>query len=64
MGQIYYTTNLNTWSQLPGTLANLISGNFDGTGGDDLAGLNDSGSRFYTKNLSTWAQIPGKLAPY
>ncbi len=60
-GNIYYTTDLSSWTQIPGTLKSLTVGDFNNDGKDDLAGLNGSGSIFYTTNLNTWTQIPGAL---
>ncbi|MFZ1641600.1 MAG: FG-GAP-like repeat-containing protein [Candidatus Contendobacter sp.] len=61
-GQIYYTANLSTWTQIPGGLAQLQVGDFNGDAKADLAGLASNGSIWYTANLSTWTQVPGGLA--
>ncbi|MFZ1643213.1 MAG: FG-GAP-like repeat-containing protein, partial [Candidatus Contendobacter sp.] len=61
-GQIYYTPDLNTWVNIPGQLAQLQVGHFNGDGQADLAGLASNGSIWYTTNLSTWTQVPGGLA--
>jgi len=38
-GNVYYTTNLSTWRNIPGTLSKIVVGDFDGDGkADDLAG--------------------------
>jgi hypothetical protein len=60
-GAIYYTTDLQTWTQIPGVLSQLVVGDFDGNGFSDLAGLTSVGTIYYTTNLSNWAQIPGVL---
>ena len=61
-GQIYYTLDLNTWVNIPGQLAQLQVGHFNGDGQADLAGLANNGSIWYTTDLSTWTQVPGGLA--
>lgn len=62
-GSIYYTTNLSTWTQIPGMLNQLVVGDFDGDGKlDDLAGLTSVGTIYYTTDLQTWTQIPGVLS--
>ena len=58
---VFYSTDLSTWTQVPGALKSLMVGAFNNDGMDDLAGLNDTGSIFYTTNLNTWTQIPGAL---
>ena len=60
--ELFYTTNLNTWNQIPGTLKSLSVGDFNNDGKDDLAGLNSAGLIYYTTDLSTWIQVPGTLA--
>jgi C1A family cysteine protease len=63
-GAAYYTTNLGTWSAIPGsmTFSSLVVGDFNNDGVDDLAGLTTGGSVYYTTNLSTWTNIPGTMA--
>ena len=58
---VFYSTDLSTWTQIPGTLKSLTVGDFNHDGKDDLAGLNDTGSIFYTTNLNTWNMVPGAL---
>ena len=58
-GTIYYTTNLSTWTQIPGMLSQLVVGDFNRNGVSDLAGLASDGGIWVTTDLSTWAQIPG-----
>lgn len=61
-GQIWYSTNLSTWGNVPGTLTTLLSANFTPGGAAGLVGLTNTGQIFYTTNLTTWNQIPGTLA--
>ena len=60
-GQIFYSTNLATWTNIPGALSKLVAGDFNGDGKADLAGLTGAGQVFYSTNLSTWRNIPGQL---
>ncbi len=58
-GTIWVSTDLAAFQQVPGmTLVHLVSGNFNGDGTADLAGLNWNGSLYFTTNLSTWNNIP------
>ncbi len=61
-GNVYYTKNLSSWTPIAGSLATLISGDFNGDGSVDLAGLSESGLVFYTINLTSWQNIPGVLS--
>jgi hypothetical protein len=36
----------------------LITGDLDGDGDDDIAGVNANGKIWYTTNLNTWNNIP------
>ncbi len=60
-GQIFYTTDLATWTNIPGGLTSLVVGDFDNDGTDDLAGLN-GGRIYYTTDLATWTRIPDQLS--
>ena len=60
-GTVFYTTDLQTMTQIPGVLEQLVSGDFNGDGQSDLAGLTSDGKIYYTTNRLTWAQIPGSL---
>jgi len=60
--QIYYTTDLQNWVNIPGVLAQRVVGDFNGDGYADLAGLTSAGHIYYTTNLQTWTNIPGMLA--
>ncbi len=60
-GQIFYSTNLATWTHIPGILAQLVTGDLNGDGKADLAGLTSAGGIYYSINLSTWNYIPGLL---
>ncbi len=61
-GQIYYTTNLTAWVNIPGQLSQLVTGHFNGDSQTDLAGVASNGSIWYSTNRSTWTQIPGQLS--
>ena len=62
-GKVWYTTDLSTWTDIPGrTLAKIATGDVNGDGNDDIVGVDASGSIWYTANLSTWISIKGKLA--
>jgi len=60
-GNIFYSINRSTWTQIPGVLDQIVAGDFDGDSLSDLAGLTSNGLIFYTTDLSTWTQIPGAL---
>lgn len=59
-GSIWYTVDKANWSRIPGSLASLLVGDFDGNGMDDLAGLGLDGSIWYITDR--WHQVPGSLA--
>jgi hypothetical protein len=63
-GAVYYSTNLSTWTAIPGamTFSSLVVGDFNNDGKDDIAGLTTTGSIYMTTNLSTWTSIPGTMA--
>ena len=61
-GQIYYTSNLATWTQIAGQLNRLQIVDLDQDGQNDLVGLASNGSIWYTTNLNTWASVPGSLS--
>jgi phosphodiesterase/alkaline phosphatase D-like protein len=61
-GSIWYTTDLQTWSSIPGILNSLVVGDFNLDGKADLAGLASDRSIWYTTDLQTWANVPGRLA--
>ena len=61
-GTLWYTTNLSSWTQIPGRLSLLVTGDFDGDGRtDDLAGVADNDTIWYTTNLVNWQNVPGYL---
>jgi hypothetical protein len=60
--QIYYTTDLQNWTYIPGVLAQQVVGDFNGDGHSDLGGLTSTGQIYYTTDLQTWNDIPGVLA--
>jgi len=61
-GQIYYTPNLATWTQIAGQLNQILIGDLNQDGRKDLVGLTTSGQIYYTINLSTWTQLSGELS--
>jgi hypothetical protein len=60
-GQVYYSTYLSTWVNIPGNLQSIVTGDFNGDGDADLAGVNSVGKVFYTTDLETWTNIPGTV---
>jgi hypothetical protein len=62
-GQVYYTTNLSTWTPILGTpkvFSKIVVGDFNNDSHfDDLAGITPSGKIHYTTNLQDWIRIPG-----
>ena len=61
-GLIFYTTDLQNWTQIPGVLNQLVVGDFNGDGISDLAGITPNGNILYTIDFQNWAQIPGVLS--
>ncbi len=62
-GQVYYSSTLTNWTNIPGTTLNqLIIGDFNSDGVDDLAGINSTGKIYYSTNRSSWTNIPGTLS--
>lgn len=61
-GQIYYSTNLSTWTHIPGTLTQLVARDLNGDGRVDLAGVNSGGQIYYSTNLTNWTPLPGTLS--
>ena len=62
-GQVYYSSTLTRWTNIPGTTLNqLIIGDFNSNGFDDLAGLSSTGKIYYSTNRSSWTNIPGTLS--
>ena len=60
-GQIFYTLDRRTWTNVPGQLSQLVVADLDGNGTADLAGLSSAGQIFYTLDRRTWTNIPGQL---
>ncbi len=60
-GQIFYSTNLSTWTNIPGLLSQLVAADLNGDGRADLAGIADNGQVVYSTNLSTWSSTGGQL---
>ncbi|NCA70073.1 MAG: hypothetical protein EOM91_08190 [Sphingobacteriia bacterium] len=61
-GEIFYTTDLESWQAVPGRLEQLILADLDGDGLDDLVGLNAAGEIFHSLDLTSWQALPGILA--
>ncbi len=61
-GTTYYTTDLTTWHNIPGTLSRLVAGDFNGDGKAALAGLTRNSVIYSSTNLTNWTQIPGALS--
>ena len=60
-GQIFYTLDRRTWTNIPGQLTRLVAADLDGNGAADLAGLSGAGQIFYTLDRRAWTNIPGQL---
>jgi hypothetical protein len=53
---------INTWTQIPGKLSQVTTGDLNGDGWDDIVGVTSDGYIFYTTNLRNWNSLPGRLA--
>ncbi|MDS4026326.1 MAG: tectonin domain-containing protein, partial [Candidatus Contendobacter sp.] len=51
----------STWTQVPGQLARLYVGDFNGDGEGDLVGIASNGTIWETTERGAWTQIPGGL---
>lgn len=60
----YYYSSQGTPSPTfcPVVLVQIVAGDFDGNGAEDLAGVDAANNIFYTLDLANWQQIPGKLS--
>jgi len=63
-GQIYYTTNLSTWTNVPGTLEQLVAGDFDGDRQADLAGVSGRSSWRQRRRRHLLLHQQNKLDPH
>ena len=52
-GCIFYRTDMNTWTRVPGQLMEMAVGDLNGDGKSDIAGLASDGLIFYT--TGTWS---------
>jgi hypothetical protein len=59
---VWYTTNLNSWTRIPGLLTSVVMGDFNADGVYDVAGVASDYTVWYSTDKSTWTQIPGHLA--
>ena len=62
LGQVFYSSNLSAFVNVPGVLSQLVAGEFNGDGNADLAGLAPDGSIWISTDLLTWVNIPGVLS--
>lgn len=62
-GEVYYALKATgySWQALPGILAQVASGDLDGDGVFDIAGLTEEGQIYYTVDLNNWQWVPGML---
>jgi hypothetical protein len=60
-GSIWYTTDMNTWNNVSGTLSSVVLGDFRGDGTYGIAGLASNNSIWYTTDMNTWTNIQGEL---
>jgi hypothetical protein len=61
-GSLWYTADMQRWTNIPGQINSLTVGNFNGGAQDGLAGLKADGSIWYTTNMASWTSIPGSLS--
>ncbi len=64
-GQVFLSENLATLTLLTGTLAKIVSGDFDGNGLSDIGGISAAGKIWIRTNLlpgGLWTQVRGTLA--
>jgi subtilisin family serine protease len=59
--KIWYTTNRESWSNIPGHLIQLATGDFDGNGSGDIVGIAWDKLIWYTTDKKSWTNIPGWL---
>ena len=52
----------NPWTYVPGQLARLYVGDFNGDGEGDLAGVASNGTIWYATERGAWTQAPGGLS--
>jgi hypothetical protein len=62
LGNIFYTANLSTFTNVPGVLSQLVTGDFNGDGSADLAGLASDGTIWVSTDLLNWVNVPGLLS--
>lgn len=59
-GSVWYTSDLQKWTQIPGVLSSVKVGEMNGDGKYEVTGL-ANGSIWQSSDKSTWGQLPGHL---
>ncbi|MCI4626876.1 MAG: matrixin family metalloprotease, partial [Candidatus Magnetoovum sp. WYHC-5] len=61
-GQVWYSTNLTTWTALSAWLSQVAKGDLSGDGRADLVGIASTGQVWYSTNLTTWTALNAWLS--
>ena len=60
-GSVWHTNDMASWTSVPGKLASVATGDFNGDGNCDLVGLATDSTIWYTIDKSSWTNVPGRL---
>jgi outer membrane protein assembly factor BamB len=61
-GNILYTSDMDTWQSVPGTMSSIGIGDFNLQNTFGIAALSSSGNVYYTNDLQNWNTFPGVLS--